>query len=146
MGYRIPVCREKFCDDMCRPWVRACWGLHAWDAACDKRSACKTAAAANGANTDTTRMVHEAAACEIMEVGLTLSKAEALSKKSREHLAERGANYGVLTAYGAGVVGLASADREISRRLQSRSRPDQTLTTSWTDRTQNQDSPSGARL
>lgn len=45
------------------------------------------------------------------------------------------ANFRVLIAHGADVVGLALADREISRRLRSRSRPDQTAT-SWKGRTQ----------
>lgn len=40
--YRMPSYRNKFCDDICKPWLRACVGGHAWRrGVCDTAHACK---------------------------------------------------------------------------------------------------------
>ena len=85
--YRMPLCRGKFCNDVKRPWALACWGMHEWDAMCERRISCKQAAISNGSAT--AAVMHDADPAEILESGLKLTdRTRVIALKSKECLDE----------------------------------------------------------
>ena len=89
LHFRMPCVRNKFSDDVRKPWELACQGLHVWTKACDTRIACKRAAAKATGGMQTA-MLYVADADELMEAEVALRKGHQISAKSCERLAEHG--------------------------------------------------------
>jgi hypothetical protein len=81
--WRMPVSQNKFCNDILKPWRKACKQHHQWTLTCDKRNACN----GGGGCTDA-RLTYWADANEIFEVGLKLKSSEAIDRRSKERLAQ----------------------------------------------------------
>ena len=87
LHFRMPLYRNKFSDDVQKPWELACQGLHPWTKACVIR--CKRAATVAPGGTETA-LLYLAEAGELMEADVTLNKGHQIRKDSRERLAEHG--------------------------------------------------------
>jgi len=90
LHFRMPLSRNKFNDDVQKPWALACNGLHKWTKACEQTGECRRAAKAATGSASATEMVYVAEAEELMEADVGLRAGDQITSKSRERLAEHG--------------------------------------------------------
>ena len=83
--YRMPMFNSSFCDDVQRPFVKACVGQHAWGVGCEKRTRC-VVKRPEGSTTSRHAALIDAAT--VFEINVDLKKNGALSAISRSKLAE----------------------------------------------------------
>jgi hypothetical protein len=86
----MPLSRNKFHDDVKKPWALACNGLHEWTKACEQTGECRRAAKAATGSVTATEMVYVAEADELMEADVGFQKGRQLTSKACERLAEHG--------------------------------------------------------
>ena len=127
LHFRMPLFRNKFNDDVQKPWELACQGLHPWSKACRAKWCLHGAKLANVDSSDATdppaqpppaetAMLHVAEAGELMEADVTLNKGHQISKDSRERLAEHGPADGSWRSL-LGLPAKASAQKKPSKRV-----------------------------
>ena len=90
LHFRMPLLRNKFNDDVQKPWALACHGLHKWTKACEQTGECRRAAKAATGSMAVTEMLYVAEADELMEADVGLRAGDQITSKSRERLAEHG--------------------------------------------------------
>ena len=90
LHFRMPLSRNKFDDDVQKPWALACNGLHKWTKACEQTGECRRAAKAVTGSVTATGMVYVAEADELLEADVGLRAGDQITSKSRERLAEHG--------------------------------------------------------
>ena len=96
--YRMPVHRNAFVNDMSKSWKLACYGMHPWEPACERRRLCKDAAAA--ARSETCKIIHHADPDSIFEAQVPLTQAGKLTIRAKEKLAEHDEGWAQLLGVG----------------------------------------------
>ena len=116
LHFRMPLSRNKFHDDVKKPWALACNGLHEWTKACEQTGECRRAAKAATGSVTATEMVYVAEADELMEADVGFQKGRQLTSKSCERLAEHGPADGSWQAL-LGLPPRGSAQQKPSKRI-----------------------------